>query len=94
MAGAKFYGVYPDAGLENASQLLTSVFQSKTAGIIFGIALLASGQSSTLTGTYAGTDSIVYFMHDLTDFRSICYGGIFGLKNCSVEKKHDHAVRQ
>jgi manganese transport protein len=54
VAGAKFYGVYPDAGLENASQLLTNVFHSKTAGIIFGIALLASGQSSTLTGTYAG----------------------------------------
>lgn len=46
--------MYPDAGLENASQLLTNVFHSKTAGIIFGIALLASGQSSTLTGTYAG----------------------------------------
>jgi NRAMP (natural resistance-associated macrophage protein)-like metal ion transporter len=26
----------------------------KAAGILFGIALLASGQSSTITGTYAG----------------------------------------
>ena len=68
MAGAKFYGVYPDAGLENARELLKDVFHSKTAGIIFGIALLSSGQSSTLTGTYAGTDSIILFIDCITNF--------------------------
>jgi natural resistance-associated macrophage protein 2 len=30
------------------------VFGGRWAGILFGIALLASGQSSTMTGTYAG----------------------------------------
>lgn len=56
VAGAKFFPVpeYHNAGLENAGELLSSVFSGKWAGILFGIALLASGQSSTMTGTYAG----------------------------------------
>eukprot|EP01122_Echinamoeba_exundans_P001660 TRINITY_DN11675_c0_g1_i1.p1 TRINITY_DN11675_c0_g1~~TRINITY_DN11675_c0_g1_i1.p1 ORF type:complete len:523 (+),score=92.39 TRINITY_DN11675_c0_g1_i1:106-1674(+) len=56
VAGAKFFPNpdYHNAGLENAGELLTSVFGGRWAGILFGIALLASGQSSTMTGTYAG----------------------------------------
>lgn len=53
LAGAKFFP-NSDAGLETASELLESVFNGKWASIVFGVALLASGQSSTLTGTYAG----------------------------------------
>jgi manganese transport protein len=40
--------------LQEAHELLTSVWGTAVAGGLFGIALLASGQSSTLTGTLAG----------------------------------------
>lgn len=43
-----------DLTLNNASLLLQNVLGRKTASIFYGIALLASGQSSTITGTYAG----------------------------------------
>jgi NRAMP (natural resistance-associated macrophage protein)-like metal ion transporter len=45
---------YPSdtAGLDQAADLLSAL--GPAAPIIFGIALLASGQSSTITGTYAG----------------------------------------
>jgi manganese transport protein len=42
------------ATLEDAYQLLTPLLHSKAAPILFGIALLASGQNSTLTGTLSG----------------------------------------
>lgn len=44
-----------DIGLDNASSLLKNLLKNGVvASIIFGIALLASGQSSTITGTFAG----------------------------------------
>jgi len=44
---------YSNPDLDDTSRLLGN-FLGKGASIVFGIALLASGQSSTLTGTYAG----------------------------------------
>jgi len=40
--------------IEQAQLLLTPLLGTSLAGILFAVALLASGQSSTLTGTYAG----------------------------------------
>jgi manganese transport protein len=42
------------ATLEEAYQLFQPILHSKVAPVIFGIALLASGQNSTLTGTLTG----------------------------------------
>jgi len=40
--------------IQQASQLLTPLLGTTLASVIFGVALLCSGQSSTLTGTMAG----------------------------------------
>jgi len=40
--------------IDQAYQLLTPLTGTGTAAVIFGVALLASGQSSTITGTMAG----------------------------------------
>ena len=42
-----------DTGLDQAADLLAQTL-GNASWVIFGIALLASGQSSTITGTYAG----------------------------------------
>ncbi|MFS8018691.1 putative NRAMP family protein [Helianthus anomalus] len=42
-----------DRNLNSASFLLKNVL-GKSSSTLYGIALLASGQSSTITGTYAG----------------------------------------
>jgi len=53
-AGAFFkYGYYQVAEIQDAYKLLEHIFGS-TAPILFAIALIASGQSSTITGTLAG----------------------------------------
>ncbi|EUJ33396.1 manganese transport protein MntH [Listeria floridensis FSL S10-1187] len=49
-----FSGHTEVAGIEDAYQLLNSVLGSSVASVIFAVALLASGQNSTLTGTLAG----------------------------------------
>ncbi|XP_057521234.1 metal transporter Nramp7.2-like [Amaranthus tricolor] len=54
-----------DLTLNNASLLLQNVLGRKTASIFYGIALLASGQSSTITGTYAGQ----YIMQGFLDLK-------------------------
>ena len=56
LAAATFYGT-AHAGvtdIADAYNLLTPLLGASFASIAFGIALLASGQSSTLTGTLAG----------------------------------------
>src|SRR5205823_754559 len=40
--------------IQQAHQLLTPLLGTTAAGFLFGLALLCSGQSSTLTGTLAG----------------------------------------
>jgi manganese transport protein len=60
MAGATFYS-HPelwsqggDIQLQDAHRLLNRVLGTQLAPILFAVALLAAGQSSTLTGTLAG----------------------------------------
>ena len=55
LAAAAFYvnGFFHVAEIQDASKLLNNLF-GKTAPTFFGIALIASGQSSTITGTLAG----------------------------------------
>ncbi len=55
LAAAAFYsrGFFEVAEIQDASVLLEEIF-GKTAPLFFGIALIAAGQSSTVTGTLAG----------------------------------------
>jgi manganese transport protein len=48
--------------LENAYQLLSPILNSGAASILFAVALLASGQNSTLTGTLSGQIVMEGFM--------------------------------
>ncbi len=56
LAGATFHtsGHQDVAGIEDAYKLLTPVLGASLASTLFAVALLASGQNSTLTGTVAG----------------------------------------
>ena len=56
VAAAAFHktGHQDVAGIEDAYQLLSPALGAPLAGTIFALALLASGQNSTLTGTLAG----------------------------------------
>jgi manganese transport protein len=56
LSAATFHGtIYENvADIHDAYKLLTPVLGTALASIFFGIALLASGQNSTLTGTMAG----------------------------------------
>ncbi len=64
VAAAAFHknGYDTVATLEDASSLLAPLLKSKLAPILFGIALLASGQNSTLTGTLSGQIVMEGFM--------------------------------
>jgi manganese transport protein len=56
LAAAAFHGK-PDAeiaGIEDAHRLLTPTLGASLASTLFAVALLCSGQSSTITGTLAG----------------------------------------
>jgi manganese transport protein len=55
VAAAAFHHGAPGVqGIEDAYRLLTPLTGATLAGVLFGVALLASGQSSTFTGTIAG----------------------------------------
>jgi manganese transport protein len=56
LAGAAFHhaGLAPISSIEDAYRLLQPLTGVAAAGLVFGIGLLASGQSSTFTGTIAG----------------------------------------
>lgn len=56
LAAAAFHGAgHTDVGgIEDAHRLLTPLLGGAAASIVFAVALLASGQNSTLTGTLAG----------------------------------------
>jgi len=55
VSAATFHGKgHEVAGIEDAHQLLTPVLGVTLASTVFAVALLASGQNSTLTGTLAG----------------------------------------
>jgi manganese transport protein len=51
------------AGIEQAYHLLTPLLGTSLASVLFGVALLASGQNSTLTGTLAGQIVMEGFLH-------------------------------
>jgi manganese transport protein len=53
VAGAKFFG-QEDVTLQKAHELLPTALGTTAAASLFAVALLASGQSSTFTGTLAG----------------------------------------
>jgi len=56
LAAGTFYGLpgAPVTDLSEAHRLLSPLLGTTAAGLLFGIALLAAGQSSTLTATLAG----------------------------------------
>jgi manganese transport protein len=56
LAASAFHraGITEVAGIEEAHRLLEPLTGAAFAGILFGVALFASGQSSTFTGTIAG----------------------------------------
>lgn len=56
LAAAVFFknGYTGIAGLEDAHQMLDPLLGSRWASILFAVALIAAGQSSTITGTLAG----------------------------------------
>lgn len=56
LAAATFYknGMYEVAEIQDAHRFLEPLLGSKLAPILFAVALIAAGQSSTITGTLAG----------------------------------------
>ncbi|NMM36342.1 MAG: Nramp family divalent metal transporter [Glaciimonas sp.] len=56
LAGAAFYrsGSHVGVDIDDAFHLLDPIAGTAVAGLLFGVALLAAGQSSTFTGTIAG----------------------------------------
>jgi manganese transport protein len=56
LAAATFHqpGLQPVVEIQQAYQLLSPLLGTSIASVLFGVALLASGQSSTLTATLAG----------------------------------------
>jgi manganese transport protein len=65
VSAATFYrhGYNQVAEIQDAYKLLTPVLGITGAGTIFALALLASGQNSTLTGTLAGQVVMEGFLH-------------------------------
>ena len=49
--------------IQQAHELLSPLLGTKMAGVLFAVALLASGQSSTITGTLAGQIVMEGFLH-------------------------------
>ncbi len=62
LAAATFFEHEPVDSIEQAYKLLPS-FLGPTAPILFGVALLCAGQSSTLTGTLAGQIVMEGYLH-------------------------------
>lgn len=65
VAAAAFHtrGHHDVAAIEDAYQLLSPMLGVSVAGVLFALALLASGQNSTLTGTLAGQIVMEGFLH-------------------------------
>jgi len=65
LAGAVFYtsGHTAVARIEDAYQLLSPMLGTHIAPILFAVALIASGQSSTVTGTLAGQIVMEGYLH-------------------------------
>ncbi len=65
LAAATFYtsGHFNIAGIQDAHRLLEPLLGSHLAPILFAIALIAAGQSSTITGTLAGQIVMEGYLH-------------------------------
>lgn len=65
VAATVFYetGRYDVGDIIVADQLLEPILGTRLAPILFGIALIAAGQSSTITGTYAGQVVMEGYIH-------------------------------
>jgi manganese transport protein len=65
LAGAVFYksGNTGVASIQDAHKLLAPLLGSKWASILFAVALVAAGQSSTITGTLAGQIVMEGYLH-------------------------------
>lgn len=65
LAGATFYsqGYFSIEGIEDAHHLLRPLLGTTLAPILFAIALIAAGQSSTITGTLAGQIVMEGYLH-------------------------------
>lgn len=65
LAAATFYknGMFDIAEIQDAHMLLAPMLGSKWASILFAIALIAAGQSSTITGTLAGQIVMEGYLH-------------------------------
>ncbi|GAB4091433.1 Nramp family divalent metal transporter [Flaviaesturariibacter terrae] len=62
-ASAFFYKGIPVEGIKEAHRLLDGMLGSKAAPILFAVALIAAGQSSTITGTLAGQIVMEGYLH-------------------------------
>ncbi len=65
MAAASFnrHGLYQVAEIQDAYHTLSPLLGVKAASLLFAVALLCSGQNSTLTGTLAGQVVMEGFLH-------------------------------
>lgn len=65
LAGAVFFksGRTDIASISDAHKLLSPLLGSKMASVLFAIALIAAGQSSTITGTLAGQIVMEGYLH-------------------------------
>ncbi len=63
LAAAAFHGKHEVAEIQEAYHLLDGVLGVTFAGTLFAVALLASGQNSTITGTLAGQIVMEGFMN-------------------------------
>jgi len=65
MAAATFYkaGMFNVAEIQDAHRLLEPLLGARIAPVAFAIALIAAGQSSTITGTLAGQVVMEGFVH-------------------------------
>jgi manganese transport protein len=65
VAATAFHGTEHQnvADINDAYQLLSRVLHNDWASVVFAVALLASGQNSTLTGTMAGQIVMEGFLH-------------------------------
>ncbi len=65
LSAATFHGTAHEsvADIADAYQLLTPMLGAPLASVLFAVALLASGQNSTLTGTLAGQIVMEGFLH-------------------------------
>jgi manganese transport protein len=63
LAAATFYGTEVVTRFERAHELLAPLLGTSLASLAFAIGLLASGQASTITGTFAGQVVMEGFLH-------------------------------